>query len=86
MCVHDTYVFYTIKDEEVKRVSFHLTDNEIKALKAVREKTGYTQAELIRKAVDLLLNSWCEKPGVTGIINLGGFSSPASSVSAEEVA
>ena len=36
----------------MKRVNYHLTEKQIKKLKAHGEKTGLTVAEIIRRAVD----------------------------------
>lgn len=37
------------------RVNYHLTEKQAAALKALSEKTGLTVAELIRRAVDAML-------------------------------
>ena len=39
----------------MKRVNFHLTDRQIKALQQESKRTGLSVAELIRRAVDALL-------------------------------
>jgi len=39
----------------MKRVDYHLTEIQIKKLKALSKKTGLSVAELIRRAVDKFL-------------------------------
>jgi len=39
----------------MKRVNYHLTETQIKQLKAISKKTGLTVAELIRRAIDEFL-------------------------------
>jgi len=39
----------------MKRVNYHLTEGQVKKLKALSKKTGLTVAELIRRAVDVFL-------------------------------
>jgi len=46
----------------MKRVNYHLTEDQIARLKAIAEKTGLSVAELIRRAVDALLGKH-EKEG-----------------------
>ncbi len=41
----------------MKRVNYHLTDSQIKALQKESEKSGLSVAELIRRAVD----DWIER-------------------------
>lgn len=36
----------------MKRISYHLTDAQIKRLKELSEQTGLSVAELIRRAID----------------------------------
>lgn len=38
--------------DPMKRVNFHLTEEQMKRLKALSEKTGLSVAELIRRMVD----------------------------------
>ena len=40
----------------MQRVNFHLTENQIKALRKLSDKTGLSAAELIRRAID----NWLE--------------------------
>lgn len=40
----------------MKRVNFHLTHAQIKALRKRAKKTGLTVAELIRRAIDEFLD------------------------------
>ena len=40
----------------MKRVNYHLTEQQIKALRKYAKRTGLKVAELIRRAVDMLLN------------------------------
>lgn len=40
----------------MKRVNYHLTEQQIKALRKYAKKTGLKVAELIRRAVDMFLN------------------------------
>ncbi len=42
----------------MKRTNIHLTDKQIKELKRQKEETGLTVAELVRRAVDMLLDSY----------------------------
>jgi len=37
---------------DMKRVNYHLTDEQIKRLKEIAKKTGLSVAELIRRAID----------------------------------
>lgn len=39
----------------MKRINYHLTENQIKELKKIREKTGLSLAELVRRAIDKYL-------------------------------
>jgi len=41
----------------MKRVNFHLTDRQIKALQQESKRTGLSVAELIRRAVDAFLGT-----------------------------
>jgi hypothetical protein len=36
----------------MRRVNYHLTEQQLQALRQLAEKTGLTVAELIRRAVD----------------------------------
>jgi len=47
----------------MKRVNYHLTDSQIKALRQESEKSGLSVAELIRRAVDALLEKLEDKHG-----------------------
>jgi predicted DNA-binding protein len=47
----------------MKRVNYHLTDLQLKKLKALSKKTGLTVAELIRRAVDAYLGTERKKGG-----------------------
>ena len=40
----------------MKRVNYHLTEDEIKRLQGLAEKTGLSVAEIIRRAVDEFLD------------------------------
>ena len=40
---------------KMTRVQYHLTTQQVAALKEISKKTGIRVAELIRRAVDLLL-------------------------------
>ena len=44
-------------NKNMKRVNYHLTDKQIKELKAISEETGLSVAELIRRSIDRLLRS-----------------------------
>jgi predicted DNA-binding protein len=39
----------------MKRVNYHLTDDQIAKLQSLSEKTGLSVAELIRRAIDAYL-------------------------------
>ena len=41
----------------MKRVNYHLTNQEIKALRELSQQTGLTVSELIRRAIDEYLES-----------------------------
>jgi predicted DNA-binding protein len=45
----------------MKRVQYHLTEDQIERLKAVCERTGLSFAEVIRRAVDAYLETWDAK-------------------------
>jgi hypothetical protein len=36
----------------MKRTNFHITDQQLAALRGLAEKTGLTVAELVRRAID----------------------------------
>ncbi len=40
----------------MKRTNVHLTDGQLRTLKQLSKKTGLTVAELIRRAVDAMLD------------------------------
>jgi len=41
----------------MKRVTYHLTEPQIKALRKLAKKTGLSVAELIRRAIDRFLKA-----------------------------
>ena len=45
----------------MKRVNYHLTEKEIKQLKALSKKAGLSIAEIIRRAVDEYLQKEIKK-------------------------
>ena len=45
----------------MKRVNYHLTDQQIRALRKYAKKTGLKVAELIRRAVDSFLSDKIDK-------------------------
>ena len=47
----------------MQRVNFHLTENQIKSLRQLSDKTGLSVAELIRRALDDWLKRSEEKSG-----------------------
>jgi predicted DNA-binding protein len=42
----------------VKRVNYHLTEQQIERLRKMSEQTGLTVAELIRRAIDAYSTGW----------------------------
>jgi len=36
----------------MKRINFHITENHLSALKEIKERTGVSGAEIIRRALD----------------------------------
>ena len=51
------YMYYKGEANMMKRISYHLTENQIKALKARSKETGLAVAELIRRRLMLISKS-----------------------------
>ena len=45
----------------MKRVNYHLPDQQIASLKALKESTGITVSESIRRAIDMYLAAQVKK-------------------------
>lgn len=50
-----------VSSETMKRINHHLTVEQVKALRSLSRKTGLPVAELIRRAVDLYLQTQTKK-------------------------
>lgn len=41
----------------MKRINYHLTENQIEALKKIKRETGLSLAEIVRRALDNFLEN-----------------------------
>ena len=55
-----------VREARMKRCHYNLPVRQIKQLETLREQMGLTSAELIRRAIDLLISEYAEKPYLTG--------------------
>ena len=50
----------------MKRYHFYLPERQTNQLEKLKKQTGLSVAELIRRAIDLLLSEYVGKPHLTG--------------------
>ncbi len=55
-----------VREARMKRYHFYLPVRQIKQIETLREQMGLTSAELIRRAIDLLIIEYADKPYLTG--------------------
>jgi hypothetical protein len=61
-----------MSETKMNRYHFYLPERQAKHLEKLKEQTGLSVAELIRRAIDLLFSEYAEKPYLTdesGIIS-----------------
>ncbi len=51
-----------VREARMKRCHYNLPVRQIKQIETLRDQTGLTSAELIRRAIDLLISEYVEKP------------------------